>query len=198
MNTSHKRVLTAGATLLILLAGCATGPSLRSDYDRSADFASYRSYDFATELGTDRAGYSTIITSHFKRAVSRELEARGYRRSESDPDLLVNFFAAIQERTSVRSTPAATFGVGYYGYRYGLYTAWPAYPRDVRTVTYKTGTANVDIIDAERKQLVWEGIAEGRVTDEALQNPGAAIETVVAELFEQFPARAGAAADLSE
>jgi hypothetical protein len=184
--------------LLMMLAGCATGPSLRSDYDRSADFASYRTYDFASELGTDRAGYSTIITSHFKRAVSRELEALGYRRSESNPDLLVNFFAAIQERTSVRSSPAATFGVGYYGYRYGLYTAWPAYPRDVRTVTYKTGTANVDIIDAARKQLVWEGIAEGRVSEEALQNPGAAIEAVVTELFERFPARAGTAVSLAE
>lgn len=172
MNADHRRALTVSATLLILLAGCATGPSIRSDYDRSADFASYRTYDFASELGTDRAGYSTLITSHFKRSISEELEKRGYRRSESNPDLLVNFFVAISEKTDVRSSPAPTFGVGYYGYRYGLYTAWPAYSADVRTVTYKTGTANIDIIDAKRKQLVWEGIAEGRVTDEALENPG--------------------------
>lgn len=196
MNTRHKTVLTAGAVLLALLAGCATSrPSIRADYDRSADFSSYRTYDFESELGTDRAGYSTIITSHFKRAVSRELEARGYRRSESNPDLLVNFFAAIEEKTAVRSSPSTTVGVGYYGYRYGLYTAWPAYgARDVRTVTYKTGTANVDLIDAERKQLVWEGIAEGRVTEDDLQDPAATIDTVVAELFERFPATAGSTA----
>ena len=198
MNANHKRALTVSATLLILLAGCATGPSMRSDYDRSADFASYRTYDFASELGTDRAGYSTLITSHFKRSVSKELEARGYRRAESNPDLLVNFFVAISEKTDVRRSPAPTFGVGYYGYRYGLYTAWPLYSADVRTVTYKTGTANIDVIDAKRKQLVWEGIAEGRVTDEALENPGAAIETVVAELFERYPATAGSAANVSE
>lgn len=198
MNADHRRALTVSATLLILLAGCATGPSIRSDYDRSADFASYRTYDFASELGTDRAGYSTLITSHFKRSISEELEKRGYRRSESNPDLLVNFFVAISEKTDVRSSPAPTFGVGYYGYRYGLYTAWPAYSADVRTVTYKTGTANIDIIDAKRKQLVWEGIAEGRVTDEALENPGAAIEAAVTELFERYPATAGSSANVTE
>lgn len=194
MNIRERHIRIVAVTLLAIVTGCASGPTIRSDYDRSADFASYRTYDFASELGTDRANYSTLVTSHFKRAVSRELEARGYRRSESNPDLLVNFFVAMDERTSVRSTPAATFGVGYYGYRYGLYTAWPAYTRDVRTVTYKTGTANVDIVDAERRQLIWEGVAEGRVTDAALADPGSAIESVVAELFERYPATAGSAA----
>lgn len=198
MNANQKWLLTAGAILLIVIAGCATGPSIRSDYDRSADFSSYRTYDFASELGTDRAGYSTLITSHFKRAVGQELEARGYRRAESNPDLLVNFFVAIDEKTDVRRSPAPTFGVGYYGYRYGLYTAWPLYSRDVRTATYKTGTANIDVIDAERKQLIWEGVAEGRVPDAALDNPGAAIESVVAELFERYPATAGSAASITE
>ncbi|HLU07473.1 MAG TPA: DUF4136 domain-containing protein [Woeseiaceae bacterium] len=193
MHTAKYIPITA-IVLFATLAGCASGPTIRSDYDRSADFASYRTYDFASELGTDRAEYSTLITSHFKRSVSRELEARGYRRSETNPDLLVNFFVAMDERMRVRSAPAATFGVGYYGYRYGLYTAWPAYERDVRTVTYKMGTANVDIVDAGRRQLIWEGIAEGRVTEEALANPGAAIEEVVAELFERFPATAGSTA----
>lgn len=198
MNANYRRVLTASVTLTVFLAGCVAGPSIRSDYDRSADFASYRTYNFASELGTDRAGYSTIITSHFKRSVGKELEARGYRSAESNPDLLVNFFVDITERTDVRRSPPATFGVGYYGYRYGLYTAWPLYSADVRTVRYKTGTANIDVIDAQRRQLVWEGIAEGRVTDEALEHPGAAIESVVAEIFERFPATAGSASSVPE
>lgn len=42
----------------------------------------------------------------------------------------------------------------YYGYRYGLYSAWPLYDRDVETVAYPVGTANVDIVDAGKKQLI--------------------------------------------
>jgi hypothetical protein len=68
----------------------------------------------------------------------------------------------------------------------------------VQTVHYKTGTANVDLIDAKRKQLIWEGVAEGRIRDEALDNPGPAIDRVVAELFTRYPARAGSAAAPTE
>jgi len=191
--------LSAGVVSLFMVASCASsGPTIRTDYDRSADFSSYQTYGYASELGTDRASYSTLITEHFKRAVGHEMDARGYRHVDSNPDLLVNFFVAIREKTDIRSTPSATAGVGYYGYRYGLYTGWPAYSTDVRTVNYKTGTANVDLIDARRKQLVWEGIAEGKIRDESLENPGPAIDQVVAELFTRYPARAGSAATPAE
>ncbi len=194
---NKTKIILAVSGVLAILTGCASGPMLLSDYDRSADFASYRTYGFASELGTDRAGYSTLITEHFKRAIGRELETRGYQHAETSPDLLVNFFVAITEKADIRSTPAPTAGAGYYGYRYGLYTGWPAYSTDVRTVRYKEGTANIDVIDAERSQLVWEGIAEGRVRDEALQNPGPAISALVADLFSQYPAQAGSSANTS-
>lgn len=191
MNNKISSLVTATVLVLALVAGCASGPTIRSDYDRSADFSTYRTFGFARELGTDRAGYSTLITEHFKRAVRHEMEARGYRYTEANPDLLANFYVAIREQTDVRSTPAPTVGVGYYGYRYGLYTGWPAYSTDVRTVHYKTGTANVDLVDAVRKQLIWEGVAEGRVQEESLADPGTAIEGLVADLFARYPATAG-------
>lgn len=192
-------LLPAGVVCLFMMVSCASsGPTIRADYDPSSDFSSYQTYGYASELGTDRAGYSTLITEHFKRAVGHELDARGYRQVDSNPDLLVNFFVAIREKTDIRSTPSPTVGAGYYGYRYGLYTGWPAYSTDVQTVHYKTGTANVDLIDAKRKQLIWEGVAEGRIRDEALDNPGPAIDRVVAELFTRYPARAGSAAAPTE
>ena len=79
-------------------------------------------------------------------------------------------------------------GMGYYGYRYGLYSPWPHYDDD-RTVTYKIGTINVDIVDAEKKQLVWEGVSEGRVSDEMMANPKVTVNAVVTELMRQYPGR---------
>jgi hypothetical protein len=79
---------------------------------------------------------------------------------------------------------------GYYGYRYGMYSAWPLYADDVDTVHYRVGTANIDIVDAERNQLIWEGGAEGRLTREVMEDPQPAIESVVAELFSRYPGRA--------
>jgi hypothetical protein len=175
--------------LVALLTACAAGPRIRTNSDPSANFAVYRTYNFASELGTDRAGYSTLITSDFKRAVSREMEARGYKLAEN-PDLLVNFFTSVRDASSVRSMPMVV-GVDYYRYRNGLYVAWPLYANDVSTVHYKVGTASIDVVDAARKQLVWEGTAEGRLSSRAQKDPGPAIDKVVAEIFERYPAKAG-------
>ncbi|MDT8408718.1 MAG: DUF4136 domain-containing protein [Wenzhouxiangellaceae bacterium] len=179
----------------LALGGCATSPDVRTDYNPETDFTEYETFSWVSELGTDRAGYSTLTTKHFKDAVRREMEALGYTYTERNPDLLVNFFASIHERTETYTRPHPTFGAGYYGYRYGLYTAWPYYGYGfgpnyrVDTVHYKVGTANIDLIDAERRELVWEGIAEGRLTPKELEQPGQAIADTVHDIFEEFPTR---------
>src|SRR5690606_39612817 len=93
----------------------------------------------------------------------------------------------------VRSRPS--MGFGYYGYRYGLYTAWPLYDRDFDTVTYPIGTANIDVVDARRKQMIWEAVAEGRISEDDMDRPQEAISRVVGQLFERFPGRAGTPPD---
>jgi hypothetical protein len=176
------------AATLVLLAACATSPRIRTDHDPAANFQSYHTYGFAPELGTDRAGYSTLITGYFKTAVSREMEARGYTPATGNPDLLVNFFTTVKERTNVvETTPRFSVGLGYYRYRSGLYGAWPLYSHDVTTTTYKVGTASIDVVDAARKQLVWEGVAEGQLTDKILDNPGPAIDKAVTNIFAKYP-----------
>ena len=44
------------------LSACASGPNIVSDYDQTADFSSYRTFGFLDPLGTDRAGYTTLVT----------------------------------------------------------------------------------------------------------------------------------------
>jgi hypothetical protein len=172
----------------VMLAGCAAnrGPSTRIDYDRAVDFSVYRTFGFPKETGTDRGGYSTLVTSYFKNAITTAMEARGYKYAPENPDLLVNFFMNTRERTELR--PGIDPSMGYYGYRYGLYSPWPRYDDD-RTVTYKIGTINVDVVDAEKKQLVWEGVSEGRVTEEMMANPKVTVNAVVTELMRQYPGR---------
>jgi hypothetical protein len=184
----------------LVLAACAASPrrDITVDYDRSANLGGFKSYGFPEEVGTDRAGYSTLITTYFKNAVNREMQRRGYVYEEKDPDLLVNFFANVRDVQDVRRTPRFGLGAGYFGYRYGLYGAWPYYHDDYDTVNYKVGTANLDIVDAERMQLIWEGVAEGRITREDMKNPQVAIDSVVADLFQRFPGSASKGTPLGE
>lgn len=172
-----------------VLAGCESGPQVRSNLDPSANLSAYQTYMFAEKTGTDRPGYSTPITSYFKEAIRREMDARGYRYVENGPaELLINFNANSSENVDVRTTPGTTYG--YYGYRGGLYRA-TAFPPQVETVRYKVGTANVDVVDLSKKQVLWEGIVEGRLTEKVMNDPRTAISNAIAEMFQQFPGRAG-------
>ena len=171
-----------------MLAGCASGPETRADYDRTVDFAQYRTFGFFDKVGTDEADYESLVTMRLKVSTRRELEARGYRYTETAPDLLVNFNASITQQTRVYSAPMPFYG-GYYGYGYGYYGAWAAYQPYV--YQYDEGTLKIDIVDAKRKQLVWEGVAVGRISEKAKKDRATAIDSAVQEMFTQFPFRAG-------
>ena len=186
------KFLLAGAAALSMLAGCESGPKIRSNADPSANLSSYKTYMFAEKTGTDGQSYSTPITSYFKESIRREMDSRGYKYVEGGPaELLVNFNANARENVDVRTTPGATYGYGgYYGYRGGMYGYGAAYAPEVETVRYKVGTANIDIVDLSKKQVVWEGIAEARLTDKMMKDPRTAISGVITEMFLQFPGRA--------
>jgi hypothetical protein len=171
----------------LVLAGCATGPTITADYDRSANFTAYRSFGFYQPLGTDQAGYESLITQTLKAAVRQEMESRGYTYAETGADVLINFNARLAQRTEVSQTPAMSYG--YYGYR--RYGGWGGYGYDTRVDQYVEGTINIDMVDAQRKQLVWEGVAVGRVTKKTQEDRQAALRGAVTEIFAKYPFRAG-------
>jgi hypothetical protein len=185
----HRALPLAMACLMT--AGCATGPQVRVDYDRSADFGAYKTFDFASPLGTDKGGYQSLVSQYLKSATQRELEARGMRLDKQAPQLLVNFNAALNEKLRVSTAPTTvmTVGVGrgYYGYRAGVYGAWPLYVDQTTVTPYTEGTLNIDVVDTARKQLVWEGVVNGTVTQKTLDDAQPAIEAAVSAAFAKYP-----------
>lgn len=178
---------------LLALAGCAAhGPDIRTDYDANTDFARFSTFAFMDreERGVTRT-YDTIGDRRVIAAVTRELEARGYRRVESDPDLLVNFAMSTEDVQEVRSVPSTVMPPPWYGWRAGYYYPWPAYTYETWVDTYQRGTLFIDLVDPERRQLVWEGSAVGRITEAARGDPGAALDNAVSEIFARYPFRAG-------
>ncbi|GIK33610.1 MAG: hypothetical protein AMXMBFR45_16560 [Gammaproteobacteria bacterium] len=180
--------------LLTVLAGCASGPSIRVDGDPSVNFGAYRSFGFFEPLATDKAGYSTLLTARLKDAARREMTAKGYVYDEANPELRLNFNVNLVDKTEIRSSPSVGAGYGYYGYRHGLYGAWGGYPYDVETTNYKQGTLTIDVVDAVRKALVWQGVAEARITQKIRENPAGAVDAAVTQILAGFPAHGAVAA----
>ena len=183
LSVLRVRVLPVG---VVLLTACATGPQIRHDMNPTANFAGYKTFGYFSPLATDRAAYTSLFSAHLKDAARRSMESKGYVYTETNPDLLINFFANVQDRQEVRVTPAPA---GYYGYRRGLYSGfgWSS----VETVSYREGTLTVDVVEAGRKILIWQAIAEGTVSNEARKNPGPAIDALVTKMMETLPAAGG-------
>jgi hypothetical protein len=180
--------LTVTAIFFLLLTACASGPKIIANQDPAADFSRYRTYDFDPDFGTDKDEYASLMSQFFKSSLSREMEALGYTKS-ANPDLLINVYVHSKEKIKTTQTPTAG---GYYGYRGGRYGSWGGYQT---TVTQHTeGTINVDLIDKERSQLVWEAELSGRVTDEVRKNLETTINQAVAEIFLKYPYTAGSSA----
>jgi len=181
------------AATVILVASCASKPTIVSDYDHSIDFSQYKTYAFFNPMGIESPNYSSIYGSIFRQAISREMESRGYVKSD-DPDLLINVSGRLQEKTRVTTTSDPYMSGGYYGYRRGAYGAWGGYGYGTQTHVsqYTEGTVNVDMVDRKQKRMVWEGVAVGRVNEKRTsEETRTNINNGIQEMFAGYPFRAG-------
>ena len=183
---NYKILLLACSLLgLFVLTGCASGPTIRSNMDDSVDFHRFRTFGFFNPLATDREGYQTLISQQLVNSAERELTARGLTRSDTNPDLLINFSANLDQRLRITQSPATPTG-SMNRHRRGFYNTWPGYQQtDIRQ--YTQGTLGIDVVDAARRQLIWEGFAIDRVTQRTTDNIGPVLNDAVVDIFRDFP-----------
>jgi len=193
MFTSTTRIAATAIAVALLVAGCASGPSIRADYDKTADFGKYRTYGFVAPATNDTTQFKSLAQQTMQNAASREMESRGYTRSET-PDLVINFKGKLEEKTDIESTPAPYYGPGWgyggwYGAPYGGFGG-----TEVTTHRYKVGTLVMDVVDREKRQVVFQGGVESVVTNKMLENREQAINAAVAHIFSRYPFVAGQSA----
>jgi hypothetical protein len=143
-------------------------------------------------MAIENSGYTSIDGAIFRDAISREMESRGYVKS-GNPDLMINVSGKKRDRTRVTPISDPSIG-GYYGYRWGHYGVWGDYGNRTSTHVsrYREGTINVDLVDRDRKHMVWEGIAIGRINEkESNDQKRESIFASVQEMFAAYPFRAG-------
>ena len=164
------------AALLLLLAACASGPSIVSNTSQGTDFGAFKTYNFFPQLGTDRSnGVRTPISSRLMASMEREMEARGLSRSDS-PDLLIDFNVWAEDRVDIRSTPSHTVHRSHWNRGF---STWPTYNTTVRQ--YTEGSLLIDLIDPRKGVLVAEAVASQRISDNSFDQ--AQSDSLVAELM---------------
>ncbi len=171
--------------LALGLAACSSGQVTQAHQNQNVDFARYKTYNFMDETARNDSAFVDAGANIFdlKRAVTHEMEARGYQKA-AQPDLWVNIGMATKQRVQTRETNFRQDGAPYYIGQRNYH--WQA--QNVPVGQYQEGTATIDIVDAARKEQVWQGTTTSILSgkpDRAAQQ----IDKGVAEVFTRFPVR---------
>jgi hypothetical protein len=166
--------------LLFMITSCNT-VRVYSDYDKSADFAQYKTFAFM-KSGIDKVEISDLDKKRILNSIDQQLQAKGMTKSEN-PDLLVNIFTKSREQVSVNQFNA--------GWGYGWGWGWNPYMMGgmggQTTVTSSTeGTLYIDLIDAKKKELIWQGEGTGTLTKE-MNRKDEVINNIVSQILAQYP-----------
>ena len=169
----------------LILGACSSAPTIVSNTDPTVDFSQYKTYTFIEDLSTNSAQYQSLETTYLKASVGREMEARGFTKSNT-PQLAINFSVDTQEKIRSRSVPSTSYGVGYDPYYDVYYDGWGT-THTTRIDQYTEGKLNIDAIDVSSRKLVWQGSTQGRLTKKDLENAQAVLDAAVVEIFQKFP-----------
>ena len=82
-------------TAIVCMGVAAFAQEVQFDYDRSADFNAYKTYQWV-DYNPVQVG-DQLLDQNIKRAVDAQLAGKGLRRVETGGDLLIGYQAAISQ-----------------------------------------------------------------------------------------------------
>lgn len=185
----------AGLSLLgfaLLLGGCSSGLSVRSDEDPQANFSEYRTFNFFDPMGIEGGNNSPIFGQLFRESITREMTERGYQLSDQ-PDLLVNVTIRSDDKVKMTSYSAPYMSGAFYNRPGGYYGSGVGVGVGVGSRATRTVEASVfiDLVDVDKQRVSWQGVAVTDASDKVAQHLRDAIYTAVNVVFDQYPYTAG-------
>jgi len=168
------------------------------DYRRDVNFAGIRTFAFKATPPMDPVAAKTttydspLVRERTQAAIAAQLESRGMRRSDENPDVYI-----VTRRTfEVETTYYGPYGYGWgpyavgYGPYYGGWGGWGGWD----SYSWLEGTLTVDMEDARSGQLLWRGIETKHVhqTSKPAKRDKRVFEEVK-DVFKHFPTQGAVA-----
>ncbi len=185
-------------TLALLTASCATQEriTVTSDRDMSAPYDSYKTYTWAKHVNTASSLAYALndmkLKSMVRDAIAHELLSRKIEMTSQKPDLLVNF-RVFKEPVTVETAEGYFRDADYWGVdevtnnRLGIVPfATTIYDDDDRKYYLDEGTLMVQLVDADKGVVVWQGYASGLMNSNVFDRDPAQIAKAVRLIFEKL------------
>jgi len=173
--------------ITLLFTSCSTFRVFNTEAAPDAEPSRYQTFGFYEV----KASGDTIPRTFderlaiLKKAIQAEMEKKGYRFTDSGPDLLINIGIVVKQEIQTRQTNWQNDGrFTYMGQRN---YSWKS--EEVEVGRYRDGTLTLHIVEAVRHKMIWKGSIEAVVpekTDPGGKTAGLAMQ----KLFLQYPFRA--------
>jgi len=182
----HIRVLIMWLTLTLFTAGGCVGPDVRTDFNSSAEFSTFRTFAFTGLRNRDQGGVfnNSLSWEQVEEMVRQQLTAKGLRQVglEEHPDLLVHFLVGVKQKERAESTGPM---MGPYAVPSAGPSAMPG-PGTFTTYKYEEGTFIVDLRTPPKNDLVWRGSIVGILSNSKEENLQMANQGII-KAFEHYP-----------
>jgi Domain of unknown function (DUF4136) len=172
-----KRAAAVLMGITFLFAARLSAQEVKTDYDRSANFAQYKTYSWETVKTKD-----PLDVDRIKGAVNAALSAKGWTQVDSGGDVSIIAIQMTRDQQTL-NTFYDGFGGGWGWRRFGGGGLGEA---TTTTETYKVGTLVVDLYDAKTKTLIWRGSASDTLSNNSNKNIKN-LDKGVEKMFKQFP-----------
>jgi hypothetical protein len=171
--------------IAVLLALACTAPvafagRVRVDFDHGTHFSAYKTYSWAP--GDDPAQDVLFPNQLMRERIASDIEevlaAKGLKRVATGGDLLVSYDMAVKE--------VPQFTTFYDGPGWGWGWGWAGGFSTTTVQTIYEGTLVLNVVDARRKQLVFEGTSTETISSKPEKNTRK-LAKAVNEIFEKYP-----------
>jgi Domain of unknown function (DUF4136) len=178
-----QKRLVAAAIALLLLPVPVLAQKVTYDFDKSADFATYKTY--ALKDGT-KVG-QPLIDDRIVAAIDTELAAKGFKKVDANPDVFVVYHVAFDKQKDI-STYSSGYGGGYGAYGWGWGGGWGGGTSTTQVRDILIGTLVIDMADAKTGQLAWRGMGVKEVDTQAKPDKrDKSISKAVNKIFKNYP-----------
>ena len=171
-----QRVVFVLIGVMFLFAAKSSAQQVKTDYDRSANFAQYKTYSWEQVKTKD-----ALDVDRVKSAVNAALAAKGWSQVDSGGDVSIIAVETTQEQQSL-NTFYDGFGGGWGWRRFGGGFG----EATTTTDTYKVGTLVVDLFETKTKQLLWRGTSSDTLSNNSDKNIKN-LDKGVEKMFKHFP-----------
>jgi hypothetical protein len=172
-----RKVVFVLIGLMLLFAGNASAQQVKTDYDRSTNFAQYKSYSWEHVKAQD-----PLDVDRIKSAVNAALAAKGWTQVDSGGDVSIVALEITRDQQTL-NTFYDGLGGGWGWRRFGGGGFGQA---TTTTETYKVGTVVVDLFDTKTKGLIWRGSSSDTLSNNSDKNIKN-LDKGVNKMFKQFP-----------